>query len=330
MKSTLGRGRWCWAAPTGYLNGGKGQPSLVIDPERGTLVARLFELVAAGHTKAAALAKVTALGLRSKTGKPLTQETVRKMLLNHLCNGEMYIKTWGRSERGDFEPLVSQIVFNQVQDVLTGRRAGQTSRARQQTVFPLRGSILCADCMKPVTASLSTGKLAGKFGYYRCHRVKGHLNVRESTVEDMFVRLLDNLTPEPDRMRLIEATFRRVWEDKIANAQSDTDKLRDERARLEVKRRRILEQVADGIISADDFALVNTPLREQLAAVHERLSVAEHNELDLDTALGYLVHMLWNPSVIWETSDLEGKQRLQRSIFPKGMVYSEKDGFGTP
>ena len=61
--------------------------------------------------------------------------------------------------------------------------------------------------------------------------------------------------------------------------------------------------------------------------------LAEASDLDLDTALGYLNHLLWNSSQIWETADLQGKQRLQRSIFPKGLAYlpdGSESPFGTP
>ena len=48
-----------------------------------------------------------------------------------------------------------------------------------------------------------------------------------------------------------------------------------------------------------------------------------------DTALGYLKHILWNTRAVWETSDLRGKQSIQRRIFPNGLPWTEK-GFGTP
>jgi site-specific DNA recombinase len=184
MKATLEKGRWQWPAPTGYISGGKAGPSLIIDPERGHLIAKLFELVATGeHTKASALAAVTALGLRSRKGVPLTQETIRKILVNSLYAGEIFIKSWGKSVKGDYAPLVSQSVFDRVQSVLMARAPAQVPHVRERDDFPLRGLILCSVCLKPVTASRSTGKLGNKFAYYRCHRVKGHLNVKAETVE---------------------------------------------------------------------------------------------------------------------------------------------------
>jgi hypothetical protein len=46
-------------------------------------------------------------------------------------------------------------------------------------------------------------------------------------------------------------------------------------------------------------------------------------------ALGYLQHLLWNTSYIWQTSDLQVKQRIQRRVFPKGLAW-QGSGFGTP
>ena len=51
--------------------------------------------------------------------------------------------------------------------------------------------------------------------------------------------------------------------------------------------------------------------------------------LDLDSAIEYLTHLLWNTSLVWQTSDLQGKKRIQRRMFPEGLVYGS-EGFGTP
>ena len=52
-------------------------------------------------------------------------------------------------------------------------------------------------------------------------------------------------------------------------------------------------------------------------------------KLDLETALGYLRHLLWNTGIYYMQGDLVGKQRIALRIFPNGIKCS-KDGFGTP
>jgi site-specific DNA recombinase len=321
MKATLEKGRWQWPAPTGYLSGSKMGPSLVIDPERGPLIAKLFELVATGeHTKSSALAAVTALGLRSRKGVPLTQETIRKILVNSLYAGELFIKSWGKAVKGDYDPLVSQSVFDRVQTVLMGRSPAQVPHVRERDDFPLRGLILCADCLKPVTASFSTGKLGNKFGYYRCHRVKGHINAKAETVEAAFIGLLERLTPKQEQMELIERVFRSAWSSRAQTAVTDAATLRRELAKQEARKERVLGQMADGVLSAEDFASLHKSTVEVIADLRERLAFAESDVLDLDSAIEYLTHLLWNTSLVWQTSDLQGKKRIQRRIFPNGVI----------
>jgi site-specific DNA recombinase len=240
----------------------------VIDPEHGPLIARLFELIATGeHTKASALAAWTALGLRSEKGVPLTQETLRKMLLNRLCTGEMFAKKWGKCVKGDFEPLVSESVFDRVQTVLSGCAPAPVAHVREREDLPLRGWILCTDCLKPVTASLSTGKLGNKFGYYRCHRVKGHINAKAEMVEEAFIELLERLTPKlKQQMELIERVFRNAWAGRVQTAATDAAPLRSELSRQRTRKRRVLEQMADGDLSKEDFKSLNAK-RWQLSVI---------------------------------------------------------------
>jgi site-specific DNA recombinase len=330
MKIRLDGGSWQWKGCTGYLRGSKSGPSLVIDPVRGPLIARMFELIATGeHTKAFALAAVTALGLRSPKGRPLTQETIRKLLVNRSCMGEMFIEGWGKCVKGDFEPLVSESVFERVQTVLSGRAPAPVAHVREREDFPLRGWILCAECQKLVTASFSTGKLGNKFGYYRCHRLKGHINEKAETVEAAFIDLLERLTPKPEQMELIEKVFRNAWAGRAQTAVTDAAALRRELAKQEQRKQRVLGQMADGILSTDDFRSLHKSTVEAIADIRERLAFAESDVLDIDSAIEYLPHILWNTSVIWQTSDLQGKQRIQRRMFPKGLSY-QKTGFGTP
>ncbi len=333
MQSRFHSGRWQWKAPVGYVNGEASEPSLKIDPKRGPLVAKLFELVASGqHTKASALNVVTALGLRTATGAKLSQETVRRVLTCSLYAGEMFTEAWG-VVAGDFAPLVERTTFDRVQAVLSGRASVIAQRTTREELFPLRGLLLCPECRKPVTASVSTGKSGGKYGNYRCHRVAGHFNVRADVVDRAFFALLESLTPEPRRIELITSIFREVWNSRLSTAATEAQTLRSELTKLEAKKARLLHLMTEGDLSANDFKPLYEALRIQLADVRERLTVAEGSELDLETALGYLNHLLWNSAQIWETADLQGKQGIQRSIFPNGVAFNPltpSEPFGTP
>jgi hypothetical protein len=86
----------------------------------------------------------------------------------------------------------------------------------------------------------------------------------------------------------------------------------------------------DGTLDDADFKPRYARVRSQLHTVQEQLASVASKELDVDTSLSYVKHLLWNSHTLWETSDLDTKQRLQGAIFPDGLVYRTREGFGTP
>jgi len=213
MKSRVSSGRWCWTAPLGYFSGGaKNRASLVPDPERAPLIKKLFELVASRqYTPNDALSEVTALGLKTRLGNRIPPETLGHVLRNQIYCGTVESKKWGISVQGDFEPLVNREIFDQVQQILTGKTTKAAPRPTTRQHFPLRGTVLCTICRRPLTAAFSRGKAGKRYGYYRCFKASGHTNVRIERMEEDFIALLERLQPDSDRMTLIERIFERVW-----------------------------------------------------------------------------------------------------------------------
>jgi hypothetical protein len=56
----------------------------------------------------------------------------------------------------------------------------------------------------------------------------------------------------------------------------------------------MLEQMADGILSAEDFASLHKSTVKAIADLRERLAFAESEVLDIDSSIEYLTHILWN------------------------------------
>ena len=230
--------------------------------------------------------------------------------------------------QGDFPPLISRERFFQVQAILSGRVTVAAPRPTSHEDFPLRGSVLCTLCRKPVTASFSRGKLGRRYGYYRCFRASGHLNEPKDKVEAAFVELLERMQPGAELMALIKRIFQQVWTKKHGSLFDEAAALRSELAKLEAQRQTVLDQLKGGYLVGDDFKQVNESIPSQLEDARVRLSLAESSELDLETALDYLSYQFWNTHILWQESDLAGKIRLQKALFPHGVIW-ESEGLGT-
>ncbi len=199
MKAANQAGKWTFKAPPGYINKGRTSgPSLVHDPERGPLVKQAFELYATGlHTKQKVLEIVIAAGLQTKAGKPISKQTFHAMLTKPVYAGWIQVDGWGERVRGDFEPLVSQELFDTVQALLNGKRANVTPRLRSHPDFPLRHFVNCGCCGKPLTASWQKGRRE-RYGYYWCPNSRCRVvRVRKTDLERSFEEFLKRMQPKP-------------------------------------------------------------------------------------------------------------------------------------
>jgi DNA invertase Pin-like site-specific DNA recombinase len=213
MKAALELGRWVFLAPIGYLNAPRSMgKSLVHDPERAPLVRRAFEEYATGHyTKEQLLKRARAWGLTNRRGKPLTSQAIGTLLRNQLYASIMDVPEYGvRGKRGDFEPLISENLFYQVQTVLSGRVPSTAPRKRAHPDFPLRAFVRCESCGRGLTGSWSKGRNE-YYAYYHCRPGCRAVNITKGKLEGLFADELALLQPTPGYMRLLKESVLQIW-----------------------------------------------------------------------------------------------------------------------
>lgn len=183
LRERLRQGLYPWTAPVGYLSasaleasstvkdsaGRRRHPKAgvkVVDPEKGPLVRRAFELSARGWSIAAIAKELGNRGLTSGTGRPISVPSLGKMFRNPFYIGRMCVA--GEEYEGRHAPLVSLALFDEVQERLTSKRTYRRASRKERLPFALRGMIICATCGK----SLLPERHKQIYVYYRCHTVK--------------------------------------------------------------------------------------------------------------------------------------------------------------
>jgi site-specific DNA recombinase len=139
-------------APTGYMHvtNERGEKTIVPDPDRAPFIRKLFEMYATGNHSLQTLKEAAIqMGLRTKKREPLAISQINKILKKSFYYGMMDTK-YGIVEHC-YEPLISQALFQQVQDVINGFHKKPHKTAIKPFIF--KGLITCADCGCVVTAS---------------------------------------------------------------------------------------------------------------------------------------------------------------------------------
>ena len=98
--------------------------------------------------------------------------------------------------------------------------------------------------------------------------------------------------------------------------------MRRELKKLEAKEARLLDSLGEGVISNSAFKRATDPLLRQIASLRQELASQSFDVLNIDSAVGYLQRMFWNPLRLWETNNLEQKSSLLRLLFPAGVAFN--------
>lgn len=166
MRKAKKEGRWMATAPIGYKNRVSEGGNKYIAPVEpaASIIKWVFEELATGRYNTEQVWKeAKAKGLKCQ------KSNFWRFLRNPVYCGKIFIPRYKDEEScfvpGLHEPLISEDLFYQVQEVLDGR--GQTYRPKVETreEFPLRGYLLCPMCERKLTASKSKGRHA-YYAYY--------------------------------------------------------------------------------------------------------------------------------------------------------------------
>jgi len=336
MKGRLEQGQWTFPPPIGYLAAidGKGEKTIMPDPERAPLVEKAFGWFSAGiYTKEQVRRKLDQLGLKTKRGHKLSAQSFNALLRKPVYAGWIVVPKWDINVQGRFTSIVDRDTFDRVQALLQGRAPALSPRKRNHPDFPLRHFVRCGDCGKPMTASWSTSHTKRKYAFYRCqHRgcITPRRNVSKAEMESEFCEFLHLILPKPEHMRL----FRAVFLDVCKGRQTDAATLQDaaEKKVLDLReRKRKLDEafVYRHAIDERTYQEMKAALLEQLNLAEMEQRDARKEELDFEAILNFAEFVLRDAGNFWSHCSLEQKQRFQQVLFPAG-VYFANGAYRTP
>jgi len=197
-------------APLGYLHerpAGATQSRIVVDQERGEAIGEMFELVAYKGASGRKLAEwlYHEKGIRTRKGKKVTLSMIYRMLHNSFYTGRFM---WnGTMCDGDYEPLVTKELFDEVQKLLDMNKAHDKAWGTKDFAFVRM--MTCGSCGSGITAEEKFKKLKNgtvkRYVYYRCTHAKDlkckEKAIREDNLIDELLGLIEKLDLDTSGVR---------------------------------------------------------------------------------------------------------------------------------
>ncbi len=329
------QGGWPFYAPIGYRNikDSLGRPTLEKDHLRAPLVTQVFNEYKTGNYTHRQITEFAArIGLTNRNGGTLAIQTLVNLLRNSAYISRVKSRNSGELLRALHEPLISDDVFYDVQDILSGR--GWELRKEKDSDWPLRaGFVRCAHCDAALTGSRPKGrsKYYPKYSCTSCRtsQTGKPVSVDREVMHGEFKTLLESVRPEKHILALFKKITLHRWNEEYKELHQRKLQISKDLDALDAKRQRVMDLYIDGKIGDTDKEAQLTKIDSERTVLRLRRSELEQDVDNREVVIDVAVDFMSNVSRYWSFAPLQLQRRFQNLVFPDGIAYEFGEGFRT-
>jgi site-specific DNA recombinase len=318
MKQATREGFWCFPAPLGYRFSKNELSKSILEPtEDSKYIKYAFELAEKGiYTQVEIVQKLKVRGFK----KVKSSNHLKRILTNQLYAGMIKVKWFDESFKGKHESLVTKTTYHKVQLILNNKSTNCVPHIVHNPDFPLRGFVRCSECEGKFTGGWSKGR-SKKYPYYNC-RSKGCSNsVRKEIIENQFIGLVKGLEPNKKVLNLFEQILIDVWKEQQKDNINEKKRLKRGIDNLYVELMRIEQLLVNKIFKPEVYKRNHQRVENEIFLKKSQLEEMNSKGNDVSNMVNYCKYLLSNLSELWIKADINLKQRLQKLIFPEGILF---------
>ncbi|WP_448103422.1 recombinase family protein [Pedobacter panaciterrae] len=323
MRRAKKEGRWMGIALPGYKNRIRedGTKYIAINEPEASLIKWSFETIAKDIYPTEHI-----WNLARRNGLKCSRVSFWRAIRNPCFCGKLIVPEMGNEESylvdGVHEPLISETLFYQVQDILDGRKRNEYIKQTTPEELPLRGFMYCAKCDRLLTGSASKGRHR-YYSYYHCKR-PCRVRYRSEEVNEYFLKHLRNYVPKPGMAKLFRDVVCDTYNDSTSIFDQEKKSLivrvTEQNNRITKSRELLLAEV----ITPDDYKQIKAEGEKNIIRLEAKINdLSKKIEFDYDifSILDESLETLKNIADLYEKADTEGKQYIVGSIFPEKFVF---------
>lgn len=313
------RGEYIGWAPIGYRNEKvNGNPNIVIAQENAQMVKRAFEEYATGNYSLGTMCNaIASWGLKTQKGKVIGKSHLQSVLSNPTYYGSF--RHSGELHKGNYEPLISKSLFDNVQDVLHNR----SKPKKQHFDWTYAGLLKCGcDCGASVVFETKKKYYKGtdrhaEYTYVRSSKRCGPCLEKGTTLGDLENEIADKV----DRVTLSEAKWKLGLELLQLKYQDESNKRSEivenlQRARTKSKNELdgYFKMRAQEEMTKEDFKEKKDKLMNDMSNYEEKINEAMHNQKHwLELAVDFM-NTAFQAKEIILGDNLEEKRKIIKKI----------------
>ena len=301
-------------APIGYLNtkDESGKKTVIIDPDRGPLIKKLFEEYATGLFSMDELVKKSkGWGLRNrKSGNPISKSQFANILQNPFYYGVMYYNK--EYHPHCYEKLISKELFDKCTEVRTGKFKRTSKHTKEPYIF--RGLVRCKHC----GCLLSPYTKKDKYVYLRHTDLKNceHCNnVSEKVLLKDVEKHLSSIHFDDDLKSALAIRLKKQYEATHGNTYYQLEKNRNELADVEENQKKLLDLLIAGTVPADVYRSKNAEYETAKIELQVKIEKLQTPDTSVERVIDKVLNFSQNSFAIFKSSQIEEKRRILNIVF---------------
>lgn len=321
MRRAKKEGRWMSTAPRGYDNVTTENGKKMIKPNKDAPIIKwAFETLVTGQYSVEEVRRMCV-----KQQYNFNRNRFNLMMKNPVYCGRIVIPAYKKEDeqivQGSHEPLITESLFDEVQDVLSGRRRKHSYKICSKNELPLRGFLNCPRCGKKLTGSASTGGSGIKHFYYHCtkgckERVHAHV------VNNSFSILIANIQFKGGVQDLYEVILSEVFNAKGGQKNANQKALLSEIEKNKERLNKAQQLMLDGEMEMSEYKEIKRNIEPKIDALLNQQINFNHIELEYRSYLKKGLTAIQNLGHLFDNSDVSAKQDIIRSTLKENAVFS--------
>ena len=313
-------GCWTTTAPLGYVNKRTQDGKSSLEPsDKAYLVKEALEILAVTGKPVDEVRR-----FMLTKGMKISRSRFHTLIRNRVYIGQVKVPAYKNEDEtyaeGLHEAIVSDQLFNRVQERLNNRKKIMRKWSLKNESFPLRGHIQCSRCDKPLTGSKSKSRSGKYYYYYHCRG--GCLERFQVTdAHQMLENYLSQLTLAPGKAE----AYLNILKDLYGTSKNERDlkisKLQEEIEKLTQTIDKAEDNLFQGNIDQASFNKGKTRYSATIVELEQQLNHLKTSSTNFKQKMKKALEVIVNLKTFYQQASWQTKQTIIGLTFPGKLVF---------
>lgn len=334
MIENLKQGYWVAPPPFGYTNTNKKEKAknhIYIINEQGELLKEAFRLKAETN-----LTNKDIVVKLKKKGCTINYKSFVRIISNPFyCGYITHALIPGEIIPGHHPALVSETLFADANRVIkTEPRAG-IPKTQKIEALPLKifakserknantvpdGSATADGVLSPFTGYIKKGIF-----YYKSRHKGTAVNVNAHHLNTLFAQHMSKFEYQKKHAPALKERVSVILKERLKNYLKEQTQWKKQLTEINTKIENLEERFVSAEIPKELYDKFNKKYQDEKGQIEQKLSNQQFESSNLEKIIEKGLKISENLSQLWLSGDFDAKQKLQRLVFPDGIVYNKKN-----